>query len=89
MLTEAQAMGVPVVTTPRFGAAEAVMDGVTGHVVASSSSNDPADALATVLNNPATAERLSKAGPDWVAKRFGLERMVDDVLGLHAATRAR
>ena len=89
VLIEAQAMGVPVVTTPAFGAAEAVADGVTGHVVASSSPSHLADALASILNDPETATRLAKAGPDWAAKRFGLERMVDDVLALHAVTRAR
>ncbi len=34
VLIEAQACGIPVVTTPAFGAAEAVEDGVSGRVVA-------------------------------------------------------
>jgi glycosyltransferase involved in cell wall biosynthesis/2-polyprenyl-3-methyl-5-hydroxy-6-metoxy-1,4-benzoquinol methylase len=88
VLIEAQAMGVPVVTTTAFGAAETVANGATGLVVPQASPSALADALGSILNTPEIAQRFSVAGPNWTAKRFGMERMVDDVLALHAATGA-
>lgn len=84
VLIEAQAMGVPVVTTPAYGAAETVADGRSGRVVESASPNDLAAALASILNDPDCAERYRKAGPQWASERFGMTRMIDDVLALQA-----
>jgi glycosyltransferase involved in cell wall biosynthesis/SAM-dependent methyltransferase len=86
VLIEAQAMGLPVVSTPAFGAAETVCDGVTGTIVPSARAEDLADATAAILNDPGRAARFSAAGPAWAAERFGMERMVDELLALQART---
>lgn len=83
VLIEAQAMGLPVVTTPAYGAAEAVAEGVTGRVIDSSSPTEIADALEAILANPAYAAQALREGPAWIEKRFGMARMTDDVLRLH------
>jgi glycosyltransferase involved in cell wall biosynthesis/2-polyprenyl-3-methyl-5-hydroxy-6-metoxy-1,4-benzoquinol methylase len=84
VLIEAQAMGIPVVTTPAFGAAEAVHDGVTGCVVSSSRPGRISDALFHILSNDEMRKAMSAAGPVWAKNTFGMDRMIDDVLALHA-----
>jgi glycosyltransferase involved in cell wall biosynthesis len=96
-LIEAQGMGVPVVTTPAFGAAEAVEDGITGLVVHDSSAAALAGAVISILERadfraavsnagPAWVFRaaVSNAGPAWVQRRFGMQRMIDDTLAAYA-----
>jgi glycosyltransferase involved in cell wall biosynthesis len=63
---EAQASGRPVVTTRHGGIPEFVSDGETALVVPESDPNALADALTTVLRDPALAKRLGAAGPRWV-----------------------
>lgn len=84
VLIEAQASGVPVVTTPAYGAAEAVEDGVTGFVVAASTAEPLARAALRVLANPGFAATVRTAGPRFIESRFGYERMIDDTLELYA-----
>jgi glycosyltransferase involved in cell wall biosynthesis len=72
VLLEAQAAGVPVVTSALGGALEGIQEGVTGL----SFRERDVDALAThlriILNNDAIANTLSTAGPAFVSKYFSL-----------------
>jgi hypothetical protein len=80
VLIEAQAMGVPVVTTPAFGAAEAVDHGRTGKIVWQASPSALAQATLDLLEDEEFRRAVRNRGPELVEKRFGMERMTDDML---------
>jgi glycosyltransferase involved in cell wall biosynthesis/2-polyprenyl-3-methyl-5-hydroxy-6-metoxy-1,4-benzoquinol methylase len=84
VLIEAQACGIPVVTTPAYGAAEAVLDGATGRVVNRATPGALARAVLHFLRNPAARESLRLTGPRFVDERFGFDRMIDDTLSAYA-----
>src|SRR5215472_4559621 len=84
VLLEAQAMGVPVVTLPAFGAAEAVENGVTGLVVHDETASGLAQAAVSILRDAGFPARVRKEGPRFVEERFGFERMIDDTLVAYA-----
>jgi glycosyltransferase involved in cell wall biosynthesis/tetratricopeptide (TPR) repeat protein len=82
VLIEAQALGVPVVTTDAGGAREAVSDGVTGRVVADSSPSALVEACASYLASPERRALARARGPGFVAETFGLDRMIGETLGV-------
>jgi glycosyltransferase involved in cell wall biosynthesis len=84
VLIEAQASGIPVVTTPAYGAAEAVLDGITGRVVNSAAAGALAAAVLQILRDPTIHEELRSVGPKFVEDRFGFERMIEDTLSAYA-----
>jgi phosphatidylinositol alpha-1,6-mannosyltransferase len=67
---EAAACGRPVVAGTSGGAPEAVQEGVTGHVVEPRSPAVVADAIAGLLDDPARAAAMGKAGRAWVEQRW-------------------
>jgi glycosyltransferase involved in cell wall biosynthesis/SAM-dependent methyltransferase len=83
-LIEAQAMGIPVVTTAAFGAAEAVEHGVTGLVVRDETATSLADAVASILGDTRLRASAREAGPKFIEARFGFDRMVDCTLRVYA-----
>lgn len=83
-LIEAQAMGIPVVTTAAFGAAEAVHDRVTGLVVRDETAAGLAKAAVSILTDHGFAKSTREAGPKFVETRFGFARMIDDTLLAYA-----
>ncbi len=62
VIAEAMAAGLPVVSTTLAGVPEMVADGRTGLLVPPRSPEKLADALARMLNEPGTAERLGQEG---------------------------
>lgn len=83
VLIEAQAAGCPVVTTDVGGAGEALVDGTTGRLVRQRSSDSLARAVLEVLFDQTWRERVNKQGADFIANRFGFERMVDRTLEIY------
>ena len=76
VLTEAMALGTPVVTTTAGAAVELVEDGVSGLLVPPDDPATLAHALAQVLDDSSLASRLAAAG------RQAVERQHDDRLTL-------
>jgi glycosyltransferase involved in cell wall biosynthesis len=87
VLLEAQALGLPAVTSNVTGTREAVQDGVTGFCI------DPNDHLALarryteLLSDPDRCDEMGRAAIKWVRGNFDivrrtemLERLYDDVL---------
>lgn len=68
--TEAAAFGRPVVGSVDGGAAEAVLDGVTGATVDPRDPGAVAAALVRYLEDPAAADRAGAEGRRWVDERF-------------------
>jgi glycosyltransferase involved in cell wall biosynthesis len=85
VLIEAQAVGVPVVTTPAGGAAETLDPGVTGLVAPDLSVRAVANTCITLLENCAMRTRMGCAAPQFVRKNFSLERMIEETKRLYEA----
>jgi glycosyltransferase involved in cell wall biosynthesis len=101
VLLEAQACGVPVVTSARGGAEEGLVADVTGVPFAERDVEALTEHLASLLADDARLERMSRAAEQFVADRFdlkictrGLEHLYDDVVSgrterVSPATRSR
>src|SRR5262245_15693457 len=94
VVVEAMAMAHPVVATAVGGVPEIVRDGETGILVPPSDPAALADAVCSLLDDPARASRLGAAGRARAESRFsltahidGVERVYTQVLGGHAARR--
>jgi glycosyltransferase involved in cell wall biosynthesis len=70
---EAQAACIPVVTTRVTGAAESVLDGVTGLLVPAGDTEALARALRELVEHPEYRRRMGEAGAAWVEDRFRQE----------------
>jgi glycosyltransferase involved in cell wall biosynthesis len=89
MLIEAQAAGCPVVSTDVGGVREAISDGVTGMAVEPRSAQELAAAVLTILQDTSWRERARIQGPLFVAKNFGLKRMLDELVKVYRAQDTR
>lgn len=86
VILEAQACGVPVVTSALGGSTEGLIEGVTGFAFAEKDVDTLTQRLAQVLLDDALAARMAAAGPAFVAERFDvsvrsaeLEAYYDDI----------
>jgi glycosyltransferase involved in cell wall biosynthesis len=86
---EAQAAGRPVVVPDVGGTAEAVLDGVTGIVARPRSPASLAQAIVDLIDDPARRRSARRDGPRFVADRFGLDRMVDEITGCYEIDASR
>ena len=83
VLIEAQALGVPVVTTPAGGAAETLDEGRSGWVV---HQNTPAAAATIIVDLISDREQLRRActfGPNFVRSRFGHRRLMEETVAAY------
>jgi glycosyltransferase involved in cell wall biosynthesis len=83
VLIEALAAARPVVSTAVGGVPEVVVDGTTGLTVPVSDVSALAEAILSLLRDPARAERLGQAGRQHVYPRYDSSRLVDDVRQLY------
>jgi phosphatidylinositol alpha-1,6-mannosyltransferase len=74
-ILEASAVGLPVVVGRSGGTPDAVVDGVTGHLVEGTSAAEVAAAISRLLDDPAQARRMGAAGRDWVRAEWGWDRL--------------
>ena len=83
VVLEAQRLGHPVVGTRAGGTSEAIDDHRTGRLLAVDDVDGLADAVHELLANDELRARMGSAGPDFVAARFGLQRMIDETLAFY------
>ncbi|HLM33479.1 MAG TPA: glycosyltransferase, partial [Gaiellaceae bacterium] len=76
---EAQAAGLPVVTTRVGGMASVVADGETGFLAEPEDEEGFARALELLLHDDELRENLGRAGSERARTRFTVDRLVDDV----------
>jgi glycosyltransferase involved in cell wall biosynthesis len=77
VLSQAMAMGVPVVSTAVGAIGELVEDGVTGRLVAPHDADALAEAVAAQLNDRANAQRMAVAARERVRLRYSVEVMAE------------
>ncbi len=82
-LLESMAAGVPVIATRVGGNPEVIEDGISGLLVPPRDSAALAEAMTTVLDNPALAAGLSAAGKLRIAETFSMERSIREVERLY------
>lgn len=83
-LIEAQAAGVPVVSTDVGGVRSVVLDGRTGLVAAAGDDQALADAILDILQDAVLAQRLAAAGCAHALNAFSIERLVQNLDRLYA-----
>ena len=83
VLIEAQAAGCPVIATDVGGTSEALADGITGRLVRERNPDHLARAVLDVLFDPTWRNRAKRQANNFVAKRFGFDRMVDRTLEMY------
>ncbi len=76
-MLEAMAAGTPVIATRVGGTPELIEDGRTGLLVPSGDARALAEALATVLRDPALADRLRQSARERIEREFSLRRMIE------------
>ena len=85
VLIEAQALGVPVVTTDAGGAAETLIRGRTGFAIFPHRADVIASAVLQILNNTTWQRAAQKAGQEFARERFSMSRMIDVTLDAYFA----
>jgi glycosyltransferase involved in cell wall biosynthesis len=85
VLIEAQALGVPVITTDAGGAAETLIQGRTGYAIFPHSTELLADAVLQILGDRPWREAARQAAHRFVRERFSMSEMVDRTLDAYFA----
>jgi glycosyltransferase involved in cell wall biosynthesis len=85
VLIEAQALGVPVITTDAGGAAETLIQGRTGYAIFPHSTELLADAVLQILGDRPWREAARQAAQRFVRERFSMSEMVDRTLDAYFA----
>jgi glycosyltransferase involved in cell wall biosynthesis len=85
VLVEAQALGVPVITTDAGGAAETLIQGRTGYAIFPHSTELLADAVLQILGDRPWREAARQAAQRFVRERFSMSEMVDRTLDAYFA----
>jgi phosphatidyl-myo-inositol dimannoside synthase len=79
---EASASGLPVVAGDSGGAPEAVLPGVTGHVIDGRDPDPLVDHVASLLADPDKAATMGEAGRRWVAEHWQWDRIANRLADL-------
>ncbi|GAB6139444.1 glycosyltransferase [Methylosoma difficile] len=85
VLMEAMAMEIPCVTTRITGIPELIQDGETGLLVAPSSVDELAEALARLMDDARLRLRLAKKGREYVLEHYDLAKNVERLADIFAA----
>ena len=83
VLLEAAACAKPIVATDVPGCREVVRNGDNGILVPPKNAQALAQAIATLLQDPALCERMGRRGRDLVVKEFSVERIAGETVGLY------
>lgn len=86
VLLEAQASGVPVVTSAEGGLMESICEGVSGFAVPERDVDGLAAKLTLLLTDDAVATSMASAGPAFIARAFDIHRCTEELESLYDAT---
>lgn len=88
VVLEAQWLGLPVVVTDAGGAKESFDHGASGMLATQSSEHEISSLVSLFLNDNELVKQAELAGPRFVERVFGVERMVKETLDLYGTRRA-
>jgi glycosyltransferase involved in cell wall biosynthesis len=80
---EAQASGIPAVTTTATGAVDSVIDGITGIIVPVGDSNALSGAIGKLLGDPVLRTAMGRAGREWMERDFRPQAIWDHRVQLY------
>lgn len=86
---EASAMGVPVISTDVRGCRQVVDHGTTGLLVKPRSAPALAEAIGTLIDDPAKRLRMGRAARERAAAEFDQDRVIARTLGLYRSLLAK
>ena len=76
---EAQAMRLPVIATKKGGIPEVVQDGKTGLLVNAKDSQQLAEAIIKLIENPELRRKMGERGQRFISENFTLEKCGGDL----------
>lgn len=83
VLQEAQACGVPVVSTLHNGIPDGVVEGVTGFLVPEKDSAALADRIVSLLSDPGLRDRMGRAGREFALKKYDIAALTAELVGFY------
>jgi glycosyltransferase involved in cell wall biosynthesis len=83
VLLEAQWLSCPVISTKAGGAVDAVSDGCTGVLVEVGDIDGLTKAVMTLLQDVPLRNKMALNGPEYIRKKFGLDRMVKETIATY------
>lgn len=83
VLLEAQALGIPVISTDAGGAKETFINGITGLLSKKGTVRELADKVCDILNGKISQKEVSFLGPRFIQEKFGLDRFVNEHKALY------
>ena len=86
VLVEAQALGVPVVTTNVGGAPETLMNQITGWILEHDDAKNVAELIVKLLQDQEWLKTAHQKAPEFIQKAFSIDRMIDDTLSMYQTT---
>src|ERR1019366_3200949 len=89
VLLEAQASGIPVVTSALGGNHEGIVHGETGFTFAERDVDELAARVSELLVDDQLATRMGAAGPTFVARKFDMRLCTRDLESLYDDLRAK
>ncbi len=82
VLIEAQAFGVPVISTDAGGARDTFIDGVTGYIV-SDNSNEISERIISTVNDSKWMEKAQTKSISYARQKFSPETMADNLSAIY------
>jgi colanic acid/amylovoran biosynthesis glycosyltransferase len=82
-IMEAQASGLPVLSTCHSGIPELIEDGTSGYLVAERDTAALADRMMYLVDHPELWPLMGAAGRRIVEEKYGLDAMIEKLLGLY------
>lgn len=83
VLLEAQWLQCPVVSTRAGGAVDAVAHGESGFLVDVGDVDGIESAVMNILSDDKLAGKMSQAGPEFIKKKFSVDRMVQETISVY------
>jgi len=88
VILEAMAASRPVIATRVGGTPELVVHDVSGLLVERGDRKELAEAIATLLDDPARRRRLGEAAREHIVRRFSSDQTVEQLITVYAGTRS-
>lgn len=83
VLLEAQAMGLPVISTLHNGIPDSVLDGKSGFLVPEKDANALAERLEYLIKHPEVLPEMGRAGRRFVEENFNINMLNDRLVGIY------